>query len=148
MGRDNHLGGRVASRKDVTWDDCRARPVVFSRHSGRTNSVASTPDGRILITSGEDRVVRLWEPADLREAPVVLRGHEETVHILGILPDGPRLASYDDNGVVMLWHLSLPDLIALACRTAGRHFTTEEVRDFLGEGPSERPCLDQPKLSE
>jgi WD40 repeat protein len=122
--------------------------VFLPRHSGRLNSVAFTPDSRMLITSGEDRVVRLWNPADLAEAPVVLHGHEGTVYITGISPDSRRLVTHDDNGTILLWHLSLPDLTAIACRTAGRQLTKPELRDLPGADPAKLPCLDQPSVSE
>jgi WD40 repeat protein len=124
------------------------RAVVLPGHFGRTNSVAFTPDSRMLITSGEDRVVRLWNPADLADSPVVLHGHEGTVQIVGISPDSGRLITSDDNGSILQWHLSLPELAAIVCRTAGRQLTRQELRDFPETDPAKLPCLDQPKLSE
>ncbi len=124
------------------------KPVVFSGHAGRTNSVAFTPDSKLLVTSGEDRVARLWNPSDPREAPVTLRGHADTVFIVGTSPDSRRLATIDKTGMILVWDLQLPDLVAVACRTAGRQLTATEIRDLLGEGNGELPCLDQPKPSE
>jgi WD40 repeat protein len=159
---DVSLGGRVtttAFSSDGRWAafgslagnialiDLRAsnevRPVIFPAHVGGVYSIAFTPDSALLITSGGDRTARVWDPADPRQAPVVLRGHEGTVRIAGVSPDSRLLATYSDDGTIMLWHLRLPDLIAIACRTAGRQLTSEEAHDFLGDETSRLPCAEQ-----
>ena len=120
-------------------------PMIVQAHIGGVYSLAFTPDSAWLITSGGDRTARVWDPADMHEAPVVLRGHEAPVRIAGVSPDSRLLATYGADGTIRLWHLHLPDLIAVACHTAGRLLTPTEVHDFLGSEMSNLPCAEQLK---
>ncbi|MFF4492334.1 helix-turn-helix domain-containing protein [Streptomyces sp. NPDC001544] len=72
------------------------------------NAVAFAPDGRMLATGGDDRVVRLWDPAKLRPGdrprPVsLLTGHTDTVFALAFAPDGRTLASAGVDAEVRVW---------------------------------------------
>ncbi len=115
----------------------------LSGHTGRVLSVAFSPDSRFLVTTGEDRTARVWDPEDPRGAPVVLRGHEGPVWLVGFSQDSRLLATRSEDETIRLWHLGLSDLVAIACRTAGRQLTADEIRDFLVEGTVQMPCAAQ-----
>ncbi|MCG8421625.1 MAG: protein kinase [Proteobacteria bacterium] len=57
---------------------------------------AFSPDGKRIVTSSYDRIVRVWN-ADGSGQPTRLRGHLERVFTAGFSPDGRRIvtASYD-----------------------------------------------------
>lgn len=86
------------------------------RHWGALNHVFFTPDGRSLVTGGDDGVVRIWdimphgeEKKGLRER-VVMTGHKGPVKKLVIAAkspasdDLPLLASLDEDGALRLWN--------------------------------------------
>ena len=71
------------------------------RFSGGVNSVAFSPDGRMLASGSDDKTVRLWDPAT-GEHLRALTGHTEGVNSVAFSPDGRMLATggYDP---VRLW---------------------------------------------
>jgi WD40 repeat protein len=120
-----------------------SKAVEFLGHTGRLLSVAFTPDSRFLVTTGEDRTARVWDPEDPQQAPVVLRGHEGPVWLVGFSQDSRLLVTRSADETMMLWHLGLHDLVEIACRTAARQLTDKEVADIIGDEPARRPCVDQ-----
>jgi hypothetical protein len=66
------------------------------------NAVAFSPDGRQLLTAGEDRTARLWDAATGAEL-TQLAGHTDYVYSLAFSPDGSTLASGSGDHTVRLW---------------------------------------------
>jgi WD40 repeat protein len=77
----------------------------FRAHRGAVNSIAFSPDGRLLASGSQDRTVRLWS---LREGQLVgtLKGHSDNVNSVAVSPDGSLLASGSADKTVRLWSLS------------------------------------------
>jgi WD40 repeat protein len=71
-------------------------------HCGDVMGLAFSPDGRILASTGDDRVVRLWDLASARSL-ALLEDHTDGVRALAFSPDGGTLASAGNDRVVRLW---------------------------------------------
>ncbi|NUT90526.1 MAG: helix-turn-helix domain-containing protein [Saccharothrix sp.] len=89
---------KVWSRHDVRW-------VAELDHSGPVMSIATSPDGRLLATSGVDRVVVLWDTGTWREV-ARMSGHVTTVRHAEFSPDGARLATAGADGTIVLWDVA------------------------------------------
>ncbi|MGW2047871.1 WD40 domain-containing protein [Streptomyces sp. NPDC001858] len=73
---------------------CKFRP---------TGEGAAPETGSLLVTGGNDGVVRLWDPAT-GQGRRILRGHGRRIGTLSFSADGSMLAAGGNDGVVRLWH--------------------------------------------
>jgi WD40 repeat protein len=75
----------------------------FDGHSDAVDSVAFSPDGHLLLSSGVDKSVRLWDVANKRQ--MISCHHAAKVRSALFLPDGVHVlfGGYDHS--VRLWAL-------------------------------------------
>ncbi|MFC5180434.1 WD40 repeat domain-containing serine/threonine protein kinase [Actinomadura harenae] len=73
-------------------------------HTGRITSAAFSPDGKVLISGGEDGMVRLWHVPTGREVASV-SGDPNKVECVTFGPDGQTFASGGATGVTRIWTL-------------------------------------------
>ncbi len=131
---------RLADGAEQTW---RA-------HTTYTLSLAASPDGRTLATSGEEGLVKLWDVATGTSR--TLSGHIGPVHQVRFSADGALLGSGDLNGEARVWRVATGELVLAekhrgfvrtvafsrdgALFASGGDDKTIHVRRVVGSGPA------------
>lgn len=78
---------------------------------GPMTALAVHPDGLLVATAHEDRIIRLWDLSQPPEAEVKplreIKGHSQTIGSLSFVPPtAAQLVSGSDDGSVRIWNVS------------------------------------------
>ena len=77
--------------------------IILRGHTDYVQSVAFSPDGKMLASGSFDRMVRLWDVSTGQLAVEPLVGHTDWVRSVAFNPDGTILASGSQDGTLRLW---------------------------------------------
>jgi WD40 repeat protein len=83
---------------------------TLTGHAGPVRGVAFSPDGKLVVSGGVDRTVRIFDVATGKPIDV-LSGHQDTVFAVAFSPDGKILASASADRTVRLWDVATRRLI-------------------------------------
>jgi len=66
-------------------------------HSGRIRQILPTPDGKTLVTSGDDKTIRVWDIASKTQTRMLLGeigpGEQGSIRAIALSPDGKYVVS-------------------------------------------------------
>lgn len=78
------------------------RTGILGRHDGEVHDVAVKPGGKIAVSGGEDKQVRLWD-LETGRGLNTLAGHQHAILSVAISSTGGEVASGDAGGVIRVW---------------------------------------------
>jgi WD40 repeat protein len=88
------------------WDfESHAAARLFDQSKEEdTIALVFAPDGKLLSTSGDDRLVKFWDAASGKQV-FSLPGHQAHVTAIAYSPDGRTLATGCEDHSIKLWDL-------------------------------------------
>jgi WD40 repeat protein len=106
ISRDGkHVVGAFDSGLLIWWKPGSKWPRVIQAHEGAVRSLAFSPDGRLLFSSGADGLVKSWD-ADRGHAIQTFDWQIGDIHCLAVAPDGLTAAA-GGNREIVVWDLDV-----------------------------------------
>ncbi|QDV49500.1 WD40 repeat domain-containing protein [Gimesia fumaroli] len=95
------------------WDLASDQPTpkhLIDAHKGFVRGVSLSPDGTLVATAGNDRLVKIWSVKTARLIRT-LAGHEHQVYNVMFHPGGRYLISGDLRGNLKQWDVNTGELV-------------------------------------
>jgi WD40 repeat protein len=114
-------------------------------YSGSVRVMAFSPNGRLLASGSDDKIVRLWD-SKTGASRGSLKGHSDSVRAVAFSLDGQFLISTSADGIVKHWNIEttkeiqkrhIGDLINLPFSTAGSCSETDQGLNSLSHSLSQ-----------
>jgi WD40 repeat protein len=101
----------------------------FIGHSGPVEGIAFSPNGKYVLTGGDDQTARLWDVqtgAELRR----FSGHSDMVHSVAFSPDGKYILTASLDKTARIWQTDYHDTVRYLCSVLTRDLTPDERAQY------------------
>src|SRR5262249_7266647 len=78
------------------------KPIVLAGHKGPVRGVVVTPAGDEILTTGDDRIVRVWNAKDGAARGEMPTGHTGPILALAVDPQGKTILTGSADGTARL----------------------------------------------
>ena len=97
----------VASQIGIWIYDIQTREALalLTGHTGSVERVSFSPDGKTIVSGGQDNIVRLWD-VETQTQIGKLEGYTGGPDSIWFSPDGHTLVSRDDDNTLRLWDVN------------------------------------------
>lgn len=97
---------RMAVLEEDWWMFAEPIPDRVIRHGSVIRSLAMSPDGRRLLTGGQEGYARIWDAETLEPYGEALKheGQDAVVNFVLFSPDGTRILTIDSSSTLRLWN--------------------------------------------
>lgn len=93
-----------STRTEISNEDACSDESCFLR------SICFAPNGKLLLTGGEDQEVKVWNISG-QTIRTRMKGHESSVYTVDVCPKGRFIASGDGDGKVLCWDIESGHLL-------------------------------------
>jgi WD40 repeat protein len=109
------VSGGGDSGNALLWDASTGNLIApFPlKHTAWINSIAFSPDGRIMATVGNDSRLVLWDFSERRPIALPPVGHRGNIYAVAFSPDQKLVATGGVDHTVRIWDLSLQKSVAI-----------------------------------
>ncbi|ETO34951.1 hypothetical protein RFI_02122 [Reticulomyxa filosa] len=84
---------------------CFKQFKVFKGHSRQVTSAKFSPDGARIVSSSDDRTIRIWDVSSGKEVQT-LKGHADWINNAEFSPEGTKIVSSSVDRSIRLWDVT------------------------------------------